>query len=379
MDFERLYDRKKDGSIKWNRYSEDVIPMWVADMDFEVAKPIRESLHRYVESGIYGYAAPGPEHTAVVQHWLQKQYAWDVRPEWIVWLPSVLSGIGTFARQISTQPYGVMTSIPVYRPFLDFAEAEGRYLQAVPLKLADEQWIMDFEAMEKARTEDTRLYILCNPHNPTGRMYSREELQNLIDFCERHDIYICSDDIHADIILEEGRKHIPLASISPAAAARTVTLFSAAKAFNMPALNAAFAIIPDAGLRANFERMKMHTVPNLYKQGADATLAAFSESEAWLAASVAYIRSNYSYLQQEINAIPGLRLRPQQATYLAWIDYSELGTDDFASLLEKFGVGVLPASLFMGEQHIRLNFGTQRSRLEEAVKRIKKAVASLKN
>lgn len=379
MDFERLYDRRRDGSIKWNRYKEDVLPMWVADMDFEVAEPIRAAMQRYVETGIYGYAPAGPEHTAGVQDWLKQEYGWSVEADWIVWLPSVLSGIGTFARQISSQPYAVMTSIPVYRPFLDFAEGDGRTLQAVPLVLQAEQWTMDFEAMEKARTPETRLYILCNPHNPSGRMYTEQELAQLVAFCKKHDILLCSDDIHADLILEEGRKHIPVASISEEAAQRTVSLFSAAKAFNMPALNAAFAVIPNAQLRKDFERTKLHTVPNLYKQGADATLAAFSESKPWLEGLLVYLRANHAYLQQEIDGIPGLRLRPQQATYLAWIDYSDLGVENFAAILEEHGVGIIEASVFMGENHIRLNFATQRARLEEAVQRIKAAVLSLKN
>jgi cystathionine beta-lyase len=378
MDFERLFDRKKDGSIKWNKYSEDILPMWVADMDFEVAPAIKESLLQYVQTGIYGYAAPNAEHAAVVKDWLFKQYHWEIQKEWIVWLPSVLSGIGTTARLISSQPYAVMTSIPVYRPFIDFAEGDGRYLQAVPLKLHEDKWTMDFEAMENMVTEDTKMYILCNPHNPTGRMYNEVELQGLIDFCERHDILLCSDEIHADIILEKGRKHVPVASLNESAALRTVSLFSAAKAFNIPALNSAFAVIPNAEIRRKFERTKLHTVPNLYKQGADAMLAAYRDSEEWLSASLDYLRSNYAYLYSEIQSIPGLKMLPMEATYLAWIDYSGLGVDTFADILEKHGVGAMEASIFMGEKHIRLNFGTQRFRLEQAVARIKEAVAHIK-
>jgi cystathionine beta-lyase len=379
MDFERLYDRKKDGSIKWNRYNEAVIPMWVADMDFEVAPPIRAAMQRYVDTGIYGYAAPMPEHAVAVKNWLKEEYDWDIKTEWIVWLPSVLSGIGTLARQISPLPYGVMTSIPVYRPFLDFAEGEGRYLQAVNLRLVEDEWTMDFEAMKAALTPETKLYILCNPHNPTGRMYTKEELTQLVDFCAEHGIVICSDDIHADLILEIGKKHIPVASINDTAANLSVSLFSAAKAFNIPALNAAFAVIPNGEIRSKFEKTKLHTVPNLGKQGADATAAALSESKPWLEELLRYLRGNLSYLQQEINAIPGLKLRNQQATYLAWIDYSELGIDNFSSVLEEYGVGVLEASVFMGEKHVRLNFGTQRANLEEAVKRIKLAVNAIRN
>ncbi len=377
MDFERVYDRRKDGSIKWNRYSEEVIPLWVADMDFEVAPPIREAFQRYVNTGIYGYAMPPASLGDTVAEWLRTRYQWEIRKEWIVWLPSVLSGLGTAARYVSAAPYAVMTSIPVYRPFLDIAGAEGRTLQAVPLKKDNDRWKMDFDAMEAVVTKDTRMYILCNPHNPTGRMYSREELETLAAFCQKHDILICSDDIHADIILDRHKRHIPVASLSPEVAARTISLFSAAKAFNIPALGSAFAIIPDATHREGFEKIRLHTVPHMTRLAGEVNRAAFAESEPWLEAALEYLRSNHDFLLEEMNKIPGLKMLPQEATYLAWIDYSGLGIPDFAAHLEKYGAGVIEGSVFMGEKHIRLNFGTQRHVLEDAVRRIRRAVEEL--
>lgn len=374
MDFERVYDRRKDGSIKWNRYPEDVIPLWVADMDFEVASPIREAFQHYVNTGIYGYAMPPADLADTVTEWFLNHYQWEIQKEWIVWLPSVLSGLGTAARYVSAAPYGVMTSIPVYRPFLDIAQGEGRTLQAVHLK---EDHTMDFEAMEAAVTGETRMYILCNPHNPTGRMYSREELEALAHFCRKHNILICSDEIHADIILDRQRRHIPVASLSPEVAANTISLFSAAKAFNIPALSSAFAIIPDARHREGFEKVRLHTIPHMTLLAGEVSKAAYGESEGWLEAVLEYLRSNHDFLLEEINKIPGLKMHPQEATYLAWIDYSGLGIRDFAAYLEKHGVGVMEASVFMGENYIRLNFGTQRHVLEEAVRRIRTAVESI--
>lgn len=377
MDFERVYDRRKDGSIKWNRYSEEVIPLWVADMDFEVAAPIREAFQRYIDTGIYGYAMPSAALADTVVQWLREHYQWEIQKEWIVWLPSVLSGLGTAARYISASPYAVMTSIPVYRPFLDIAGGEGRILQAVPLREENGRWTMDFDAMEAAVTKETRIYILCNPHNPTGRMYGREELEALAAFCLKHDILICSDDIHADILLDRSKKHIPIASLSPEVGARTISLFSAAKAFNIPALGSAFAVIPDAGHREGFEKIRLHTVPHMTRLAGEVCRAAFAESGPWLEAALEYLRSNHDFLLEEINKIPGLKMYPQEATYLAWIDYSGLGIKDFSAYLEKYGVGVIEASVFMGENHIRLNFGTQRHVLEEAVRRIRTAAESL--
>lgn len=375
MDFERVYDRKKDGSIKWNRYGDDVIPLWVADMDFEVAEPIREALQQYIDTGIYGYAMPPAALADTVTGWFRQQYQWEIQKEWIVWLPSVLSGIGTAARYVSAEPYSIMTSIPVYRPFLDIAEAEGRNLQAIPLRPGS--WTMDFEAMEAAVTEDTRMYILCNPHNPTGRMYSREELEKLAAFCLKHNILICSDDIHADLVLNREKRHIPIASLSPEVAANTISLFSAAKAFNIPALGSAFAVIPDAEHRRGFEKIRLHTVPHMTLLAGSVCNAAYGESAPWLEAALTYLRSNHDFLLEEINKIPGLKMQPQEATYLAWIDYSGLGIKDFAAYLEKYGIGVMEASIFMGEGYIRLNFATQRHVLEEAVRRIRMAVENL--
>lgn len=375
MDFERVYDRRKDGSIKWNRYSEEVIPLWVADMDFEVAEPIRAAFQRYVDTGIYGYAMPPASLTGTVIAWLKERYGWEVQEEWIVWLPSVLSGLGTAARYVSTGPYAVMTSVPVYRPFLDIAEGEGRTLQAVPLK--QEGWTMDFEAMEAAVTSDTRMYILCNPHNPTGRMYGKEELEGLAAFCAKHRILICSDEIHADLILDKSKRHIPIASLSPEIASNTISLFSAAKAFNVPALSSAFAVIPNAAHREGFGKIRLHTVPHMTLLGGEVNRAAYAEAGPWLEAALEYLRKNHDFLLEEINRIPGLKMNPQEATYLAWIDYSDLGINDFAAHLEKYGVGVMEASIFMGKGHIRLNFATQRHVLEEAVKRIGAAVEQL--
>lgn len=376
MDFERVYDRRKNGSIKWTRYNEGVIPLWVADMDFEVAGPIREALRRYMDTGIYGYALPPEALADTVREWFRDRYHWEIEKEWIVWLPSVLSGLGTAARYVSAAPYAVMTSTPVYRPFLDIAGAEGRELRAVPLKAGSRT--MDFEAMEAAVTQETRMYILCNPHNPTGRMYSREELEKLAEFCLKHDILICSDDIHADLVLDPARRHIPIASLSPEVAANTISLFSPAKAFNIPALGSAFAIIPDAEHRKGFEKIRLHTVPHMTQLAGDVCKAAYGESAPWLESALDYLRSNHDFLLEEINKIPGLKMHPQEATYLTWIDYSGLGVKDFAACLEKYGVGVIEATVFMGEDHIRLNFATQRHVLEEAVRRIRTAVVAIR-
>lgn len=377
MDFERVFNRKKDNSVKWNRYPDDVIPLWVADMDFEAAQPIQDSLHRFIQTKVYGYATAPEELAETIISRFKEKYNWKIEREWIVWTPSVVSSIYATANMLGSPPYGVMTSIPVYHPFLDSASVEGRFLQGVPLKKENDRWTMDFDKMERTVTADTKLFILCNPHNPTGTVFRKEELLKLGEFCEKHNLLICSDEIHADIMMDETLEHFPISSISEYAALNSVNLFSPAKAFNIPGLSAAFAIIPNAEIRKKFERAKFHIVPYLFKIGGDAALAAYSESGDWLKQALKYLRNNHDYLFHEINQISGLKMLKSEATYLAWIDYSDLTIDNFASLLEKNGVGVMEASIFNGEKHIRLNFATQRSLLEEAVKRIKLTVDEL--
>lgn len=376
--FDKSFDRRAAGSIKWNKYSEDIIPLWVADMDFEVAEPIQEAIERYKLSKIYGYAAPREELAEVIIDRFKRLYDWDIKREWIVWVPSVVSSLYITANLISFEPYSVMTSVPVYQPFLGAAQAGRRKLNPVNLKVGENGWEMDFEEMKQKTTPDTKLYILCNPHNPTGRMYSREELNTLGDFCLKNGIVICSDEIHADIILDPEKRHIPIASISDDIAMNTISLYSSAKAFNTPGLNAGFAIIPNPELRNRFVKEKDHVVPYMGFLGGETTIAAFKDSGQWLKDALIYLKQNHDFLFEEINSISGLKMYKSEGTYLAWIDYSGLGIENFADLLEKNGVGVMEASIFGGENHIRLNFATQLTLLEEAVLRIRKAVEGLR-
>jgi cystathionine beta-lyase len=374
QNFDKTFDRIAAGSIKWNKYSKDIIPLWVADMDFEVAMPIQNAIQEYQESKVYGYAAPREELADVIMDRFKNLYDWELKKEWIVWVPSVVSSIYVTANLVSYDPYEVMTSVPVYHPFLSAAQAARRSLNAVPLKVSNTGWEMDFEEMNKRVGDGTKLYILCNPHNPVGRMYSREELTKLADFCEKNNMLICSDEIHADIILDPEKKHIPIASISEHIAMNTISLYSSAKAFNTPGLNAGFAIIPNPEIRAKFLKEKDHIVPYMGLLGGECTRAAYQDSADWLKDVLVYLKDNHDLLYNEINSIPGLKMFKSEGTYLAWIDYSGLGISNLAEVLEKSGVGVMEASIFGGEKHIRLNFATQRSLLEEAIRRIILAV-----
>lgn len=374
MDFDKIVDRKNTNSYKWDKYPEDVLPFWVADMDFEVAEPIKKALKKVVEHGVIGYSRTPDELVEVVLRRMKELHNWEIEKEWIVWLPGLVPGLHTAARCISDDYISVMTSSPVYRPFLEAAEIGNRRLLDVPFIWQNDRWEMDFEEMNKSINPSTKLYMLCNPHNPNGRVFSKQELEQLADFCVKNELVLCSDEIHCDLILDESKKHISIASLSKEIEAKSITLLAPSKTFNIAGLGCSFAIIPDQTLREKFEKTKYGMMPMLSAFAMESALAAYKDSESWRMELLKYLRANQSYLLKEINAIDGLKMEPLEATYLAWISFEATGITDFVTHLEKHGVGVQDASIFGGKGYFRLNFATQRANLVEAIKRIRESL-----
>ncbi len=374
MDFDKIVDRKNTNSYKWDKYPEDVLPLWVADMDFEVAEPIKKALSRIVDHGVIGYSRTPDELVEVVLERIKDKHHWEIQREWIVWLPGLVPGLHTAARCISDDFISVMTSSPVYRPFLESAEIANRRLQDIPFIWQNDRWEMDFEEMQKTVNPSTKLYMLCNPHNPNGRVFSKVELEQLADFCVKNDLVLCSDEIHCDLILDETKEHISIASLNKEIEARSITLLAPSKTFNIAGLGCSLAIIPDKTLRDKFEKTKYGMMPMLSAFAMESALAAYKDSEPWRIELLEYLRANQAYLLKEINAIDGLKMEPLEATYLAWINFEGTGIADFVAHLEMHGVGVQDASIFGGKGFFRLNFATQRVNLEEAIKRIRKSL-----
>ncbi|WP_255039541.1 MalY/PatB family protein [Lacihabitans soyangensis] len=374
MDFDKIIDRKNTNSYKWDKYPENVLPLWVADMDFEVAEPIKTALSKIVDHGVIGYSRTPDELVEVVVKRLKDRHNWGIQKEWIVWLPGLVPGLHSAARCISDDYFSVMTSSPVYRPFLEAAEIGNRRLQDIPFIWENERWEMDFEEMKKSVNPSTKLYMLCNPHNPNGRVFSKEELEELASFCVENDLVLCSDEIHCDLILDETKQHISIGSLNKEIEARSITLLAPSKTFNIAGLGCSLAIIPDKTLRDKFEKTKYGMMPMLSAFAMESALAAYKDSEPWRIELLSYLRGNHNYLLQEINAIEGLKMEPLESTYLAWINFEETGIVNFVAHLEKHGVGVQDASIFGGKGYFRLNFATQRANLEEAIKRIKKSL-----
>ena len=375
-DFDRVFDRQNTNSEKWDKYKgRDVLPLWVADMDFQAPPPVLEALHRRVDHGIFGYTVPGDELTAVVIARLQAKYQWQVEPSWIVWLPGLVPALNVSCRAFGDDGDEVLTFTPVYPPFLSAPKLSRKRLMAIPLRREKDFFTFDLERFESEISARSTLLLLCNPHNPVGRRYSRREIEAVAQMAVKHKLIICSDEIHCDLVLDGG-EHVPAATLSKEISDNTVTLMSASKTFNLPGLNCAFAIIPNEHLRRNFIKNRKGIIPNTNALGYVACLAAYRDCEDWRAALIDYLRGNRDIVREFINErIPRLSMDNVEATYLAWIDARELGVPDPALFFERAGVGLSDGRDFGGAGYIRLNFGCPRETLLEALDRMKRAVA----
>lgn len=378
FDFNTPIDRRNTGSIKWNRYQgRDVIPMWVADMDFACAPAIVEALHRRVDHGIFGYADVPPELVEVIVSGLERDYRWRIEPDWIVWLPSLVVGLNAVSRAFAGPGEDILTATPIYPPFLSAPANAGCNPVRVPMREDGGTWRWDLEALNQAIGPRARMLLLCNPHNPTGRVFTREELEALAEICVRRDLVLCSDEIHCGLILDRDKRHIPAAALNPEIAARTVTLMSASKTFNLPALGCAYAIVSSPALRAKLRKAMAGIVHHVGLMGYVATLAAYRDSRDWQAALLDYLRGNRDLVEKEIGAIPSLRIWHAEATYLSWIDATRLPINNPVEFLEQAGVGLYDGALFGAPGYLRLNFACPRSVLAQALARISDALRHL--
>jgi cysteine-S-conjugate beta-lyase len=371
--FDEIIDRKNTDSFKWDFFqdSTDTIPMPVADMDFRSPEPILQALRDVTEHGVFGYSIVPEELKNIFQERLERLYDWKTEKEWQVWIPGLVPAITATCRAVGEIGDAVITSIPVYHPFHLAPNYVGKKLQTFPLIEINNRWTFDFVALEKAITADTKLFMLCNPYNPAGTVFSREELEKLSEICKKHQLIICADEIHCDLILDETKKHIPIASLSQANENMTITLLAPSKTFNIAGLGCSVAIIPNPELRKKFEDAKNGFFPPLSRHSLQAAIAAYRDCEDWRIDLVNYLKANHDYLYQELNGYKGLKMLPLEATYLAWIDAKGTGIDNIQAEILKAGVRVMDGKTFMGEGFFRLNLACPKSVLVEAVSRIK--------
>ena len=375
FDFDQAPERRGTDSQKWQKYAgRDVLPLWVADMDFVSAPPILDALRARVDHGVFGYARPTAATVEAVTGALAERYGWKVDPEWIVWLPGLVVGLNVTAQAFAGPDDEVLSLTPVYPPFASAPRNCGRKPVGVSFTLAAGRWEIDWDALERAVTPRTRLFYLCNPHNPLARVWRRAELERLGEFCARHNLVLCSDEIHCDLILDPSLPHVPSAVISPGLAARSVTLMAPSKTYNVPGLGTSLAIIPDAGLRARFNRAAAGIVAEVTCLGFAACEAAYRDCEPWRRQLLAYLRGNRDYLVDTLpRVLPGLKIEaPVEATYLLWMNVAGLGIPDPVAHFERHGVGLSDGAPFGARPgtHLRLNFGCPRATLVEAVRRM---------
>jgi cystathionine beta-lyase len=375
FDFERILDRRGTGSLKWDRYAgRDVLPLWVADMDFAAPPAVVAALRQRVDHGVFGYSHAPAELVDVILARLWERHRWQVDAEALVWLPGLVVGLNVACRAVGEAGSEVLTMTPIYPPFLSAPGLSERKLVTVPMVQDNGQWLIDFEALEAVVTPAARLLLLCSPQNPTGRVFTREELTRLADLCRRHDLVLCSDEIHCDLVLEPGVEHLPTATLDAEVAARTITLMAPSKTFNLPGLNCAFAIIPDASLRRRFQRAMAGIVPYVNLFGYVGTLAAYRDSGDWHAALLEYLRGNRDLVLAALAEMPGLRATVGEATYLTWIDARGSGLDDPAGFFERAGVGLSDGREFGAPGFLRLNFACPRSVLIQALERMRRGL-----
>jgi cysteine-S-conjugate beta-lyase len=384
--FETLIDRSNNFSAKWSEMdkkygSNDLLPMWVADMDFKAAPCIIDAIRDRLEQGIYGYTTRVDSYNESIVNWAARRYNWDIKSDWLIFSPGVIPSISLIIQEMTEKNDKIMIQEPVYSPFNSVVKDNGRELVISPLKkLEDGNYVMDYEDIE-SKIKDVKMFILCNPHNPVGRVWTKEELQKLGDICLKNNVKVISDEIHSDMIFK-GHKHIPFASISDEFAQNSITCMAPTKTFNIAGLQMSQVILPNKEdykvLDSAFARLDIRR-NNAFSLVA--TQAAYNNGEEWLNELLEYIEGNMDFAVNYIKEnIPSLKVKKPEGTYLLWVDFSETGLSDeevTKALVEKGKVALNSGVSFGigGNGYQRINLACPRVMVEDGLSRIKKAIA----
>lgn len=386
--FDTIIDRSNNFAAKWSEMNKkygtnDLIPMWVADMDFKAAPCIINALRNRLEQGIYGYTTRPNSYNESIVNWVSRRFGWNIKSEWLVFSPGVIPAISILIQELTNEGDKIMIQEPVYSPFNSVVKDNKRELVISPLKkLEDGNYVMDYEDIE-SKIKDVKIFILCNPHNPVGRVWTKEELKQLGNICIKHNVKVISDEIHSDIIFK-GYKHIPFASICKEFEQNSITCMAPTKTFNIAGLQMSQVILPNEddykALDSAFARIDIRR-NNAFSLVA--TEAAYNHGEEWLTDFIDYLEGNMDFAVNYIEQnMPKLKVRKPQGTYLLWVDFSKLGLsdDEVAKFLvenAKVALNNGPSFGIGGQGYQRINLACPRSMVEEALTRIKNAIDSL--
>jgi len=382
-DFDEAIDRRGTDAIKWSTYPEDVIPLWVADMDFRSAEPIVRALQERAGHGVFGYTAAMKDLKRVLLERLNALYRWPVKPEQVLFVPGVVTGLNVAIQAYAEKGEGVLAQPPVYFHFLRDPVQHGRALMDPPLVRRGDTYEIDFDRFEAAIAANTRIFILCNPHNPVGRVFSQAELERIAEICLRHRLIICADEIHCDLVYS-GCRHIPIATLSPEVAGSAVTLMAPSKTYNIAGLECAYAIIPNKDLRHRWQGVSSGIVPGVGIMGYAAAFAALRDGEDWLQQVLSYLQDNRDFLAGYLGRnMPAIQMCRMEGTYLAWLDCLQAGIPGNPAefFLREARVGLNKGADFGqgGEGYVRLNFACPRKLLAAALDRMASALAAHKH
>ncbi|AJQ95137.1 MalY/PatB family protein [Gynuella sunshinyii] len=375
FDFDKPTDRSQTNTEKHNWFKEhNAIPMWVADTEFESPPQIKQALIKRAEHGIFGYTEASPKLINAVQKWLQEQYQWSIEPEWLVWLPGIVPGLNVAVRAFARNGK-VAAQTPNYPPILTAPELGGAVRSDILSRWDNNRWVLDTDSLIKAVSEDDcHMLILSNPMNPCGSVMTEAEIKQLIEVCDTHNVLICSDEIHCDILMDETFRHKPVGKYEP----KSITMMAASKTFNIAGLSCSFAIIPDAGIRKSFNNARKGIVPVPNLMGYLATEVAFETGKPWLTEMNRYLRANRDYAINRINQWPGIHCNTPEATFLLWLDCRQTDIADPFGFFLKHGVALSDGKAFGTPGFVRMNYGCQRSMLVAALDKMEQALCSIR-
>jgi cysteine-S-conjugate beta-lyase len=381
FDFDTIVERRGTDSNKWHKYGPDVLPLWVADMDFLSPPAVIAALRARVDHGVFGYLREGaPELVEVFTERCRKRYGWDVPPDAVMLMPGVNPANNVAARAVCEAGDGIVIQAPTYPPLQRVPLNVGLVVRYPAVVRGATRYEVDFDAFERSIRPATKAFLLCNPHNPVGRVYTRPELERFAEICLRHGLAVIADEIHCDLVYT-GHEHVPMASLDPEVAARTLTLMAPSKTFNQAGLKASVAIVTDPALRERFQGARKDMVqPTANVLGYTAMVAAYRDGGPWHDALLRYLEASRDFLAQYVTRhLPGVTMLKPEGTYLAWLDCRQTGiADPFTHFLQRAKVALSDGKTFgaAGDGFVRLNFGTPRAILAEALGRMAEALAA---